>query len=261
MIVAEIGVNHNGDVNTALKLIDAADKAGATAVKTQLFDAERLEPPGPRRDMLKALELPRDDIARLKDHAEAAGMAFFATPFDEDALAFLVGLGVPWIKTGSADLTNTALLEAIPAGYPAILSSGMATMDDIAAALDIVPHAFVLQCTSAYPARVEDANLRAMCAIRERFGVPVGLSDHSTSEIVPAAAVAMGARVIEKHFTLDRNMDGPDHAASMEPSGFARMVANVCEVTAALGTGIKEPAAAEARVMAVREERRQWRER
>lgn len=256
MVVAECGVNHNGDPVLAQTMIAAAKKAGADAVKFQMFDPEKLEPPGPRRNMLRPLVLEPSDFQMLKACADSYDLEFIVTPFDVDSLDFIVRLGVRYIKIGSADLRNGDLLEAAAASrVPTIISTGMATNGEIdkAQGMFFVRPA-LLHCTSAYPTPVEDVNLRAMDRLRF-FAEDIGLSDHTLSLVIPAAAVAMGASVIEKHLTLDSRMEGPDHRASLEPRDFAEMVANIRQIEMALGDGVKRPMPSEAKVMKVRDER------
>ncbi|MGI9504529.1 MAG: N-acetylneuraminate synthase family protein [Geminicoccaceae bacterium] len=264
MIIAECGVNHNGDPVLAQTMIEAAKRAGADAVKFQMFDPEKLEPPGPRRDMLRPLVLEPSDFQMLKACSDSHGLEFIVTPFDVESLDFVVRLGVNYIKIGSADLRNLELLDAAR-GRRVILSTGMATSDDLGRALDTLVGwestargPILLHCTSSYPAPSDEVNLRAMLALQP-LGDGVGLSDHTLSTVIPAAAVAMGASVIEKHMTLDRRMSGPDHRASLEPRDFSEMVANIREVEAALGDGVKRPMPSEAEVMKVRDEREKWR--
>lgn len=255
MVIAEAGVNHNGDVRLAHRLVDAAKSAGADAVKFQMFDPERLDPPGERREMLKGLVLRPSDFSALKAHAESAEIEFICTPFDVDSLRFLVELGVNYIKIGSADAKNRPLIkEAMSTEKRVIISTGMCEEDDLAMFFFINPYA-VLHCTSAYPTPVDEVNLRAMSLPMLRYG----LSDHTRSLVIPAAAVAMGASIIEKHLTLDCRMEGPDHRASLEPRDFSEMVANIREVETALGDGIKRPMPSEAAVMKVRDEREAFR--
>jgi N-acetylneuraminate synthase/N,N'-diacetyllegionaminate synthase len=271
LVIAEGGVNHNGSVELALRLVDAAADAGADAVKFQTFSADALaSPEAPQAiyqaqraaaasqvEMLRRLELPGDAWAALRDRAGERGMIFLSTPFDLASVGLLAGLEVPAFKVGSGDLTNLVLLRAVAAhGRPLLLSTGMATMDEVAAAVaDLRAHGdpplVLLQCTSAYPADAEEANLAAMATLREAFGVPVGYSDHTMGINVAIAAAALGAAVIEKHLTLDRSMSGPDHAASLEPDAFAEMVRGVREAAAALGDGIKAPRPGEADAAAV----------
>ena len=258
LIIAEAGINHNGDLATAYKLIEAAKAAGADVVKFQTYDAEKLDPPGPRRDMLQRFEISRGTTAGLKIHADALGIEFLSTPFDVDSLKFLVNLGVKRIKIASGHLDNWPLLRAAGAtGLPVLLSSGMATWGQVAAASRemALEKLTVMHCVSTYPCRVEDANLMALRSV----SYDVGYSDHTTSLILPAAAVAMGATVIEKHLTLDSRMEGPDHSASLEPNYFRIMVENIREVEKALGSGMKQPQACEAEAMKIADERRRWR--
>jgi N,N'-diacetyllegionaminate synthase len=262
MVVAEAGVNHNGSVDLAHKLVEAAEACGADAVKFQVFDAETLEPNGPRREMLKGLQFSRDVFKGLKAHCDKLGIEFMATPFDPDSAAFLVMLGVKHIKIGSADIRNDPLLLAVR-GRRVILSTGMATLDEIERAALMVAtertgRPILLHCTSAYPVPVKDVNLRAMLTLRS-YGSEVGLSDHTLSLIIPAAAVAMGATVIEKHLTLDNRADGPDHRASLEPWEFTDMVCHIREIELALGDGRKRVMPSEATVVQVRDEREAYR--
>lgn len=262
-VIAEIGVNHDGDRNTACELIRRAADAGADAVKFQHFDAERLDPPGPRRDMLKGLQLPIKAWPYLKRYAEDFDVEFMATPFDLDALKLLVDLGVKRIKIGSADLGNEPLLKAAAdTGLPVILSTGMASLNDIWNALG-QGHGLIgwqggltlLHCTSAYPAPPHSVNLEAMQTMRINFRVPIGYSDHTQGIHIALAAVALGAEVIEKHLTLDTHLPGPDHKASIAPFEFREMVKGIREIELAIGDGVKAPQFAEEAIMAVRDER------
>ncbi len=265
-IIAEAGVNHNGDMDLALRLVDAAAEAGADAVKFQTFHADELvsrtarkaryqientADDGSQFEMLKALELADEDYARLRDHAERRGIDFLSTPFSERAADLLERIGVSAYKVSSGDLTHLPLLRHIARkGRPIILSSGMATLAEIEEALGAI-HAegnraiSVLHCVSNYPAAPADCNLAAMETIARAFAVPVGWSDHTEGEAISLAAIARGARIIEKHITLDRALPGPDHRASMEPAEFARFVASIRAVESAIGTGIKAPTPAE----------------
>lgn len=267
-IIAEAGVNHNGDEARALEMVRVAARAGADAVKFQTFSADALAAvsapraayqdrnlgeAGTQLDMLRALELSRDAHHRVQDACAEAGIDFLSTPFDLASLAFLVDdLNVTRLKVGSGDLTNTPLVRAVAqTGLPAILSTGMATLEDIAEALAQFTDrsgVTLLQCTSDYPAPPEAINLRAMQTLKDRFGLPVGFSDHSIGGHLAVAAVAMGATVIEKHFTLDRTLPGPDHAASLEPDELAAMIRHIRDTQAALGTGEKTPTPAEREV-------------
>ncbi|KKN23430.1 hypothetical protein LCGC14_0905120 [marine sediment metagenome] len=275
MVIAEAGVNHNGDAGVAFRLTEAAVRAGADAVKFQTYDAEKLEPPGERREMMQSLQLSRKAHRIIKKDADLLGIEFISTPFDVDSLKFLVEeIGVKTLKIASGNLDNKALISAA-ADFECrvILSTGMATISEVRHALllrffqeesTLYSHSkgvCLLHCTSAYPTPLEDVNLKAMVAMGADLTKPVGLSDHTQSLVIPAAAVAMGAVVIEKHLTLDRNMDGPDHQASLEPDEFAEMVRNIREVEKALGDGVKVPRECEAATMKVIEERKAWRER
>jgi N,N'-diacetyllegionaminate synthase len=267
-VIAEAGVNHNGDLQLALRVCDAAREAGADAVKFQTFRAADLVVPGaPTAEyqqrqtgaqdqyaMLQALELSEDQHRAIQAHCHAIGIEFFSTPFSIPALRMLVMLGVRRIKLSSGELTHRALVEAAAAtGLPLLLSTGMATMEEIREALGWVRSArggslhevTVFHCTSAYPAPDSDLNLRAIPTMARDLGVPVGYSDHSDGVEAALAAVALGARVIEKHMTLDRTLPGPDHAASLEPADFARMVTGIRRVEVMGGDNIKAPTAAE----------------
>ncbi len=265
-VTAEAGVNHNGDLDMALRLVDVAAETGADAVKFQTFYADELVSRTARKaryqientaddnsqfEMLKALELADEDYAALREHAERQGIDFLSTPFSERAADLLERIGVFAYKVSSGDLTHLPLLRHIARkGRPMILSSGMATLAEIEEALGAI-HAegnravSVLHCVSNYPAAPADCNLAAMETIARAFAVPVGWSDHTEGEAISLAAIARGARIIEKHITLDRTLPGPDHLASMEPAGFARFVANIRAVESAIGNGVKAPTAAE----------------
>jgi N,N'-diacetyllegionaminate synthase len=260
-VIAEVGVNHCGELSKARELIVAAHKAGADAVKFQTFDAEMLEPPGPRRDMLKQLQLSVSDHYTLRDDAGSYGLEFISTPFDVDSLQFLVEqLGVGTLKISSGDIDNFELLDAAgETDCDVILSTGLSTLVTIRKALEYVPDATLLHCTSAYPAPIQDANLRAMDTMRREFGRKVGLSDHTPGYVAPIMAVAMGAEVIEKHITLSRSLPGPDHLASLEPHEFREMATAVRFAEEALGDGVKTPRASEAEVMKIVAARRAFR--
>lgn len=295
-IIAEAGVNHDGVVEDALKLVDVAAAAGADAVKFQTFTPEGLLTPralkadyqaratgdGGQFDMLRRLALSHDDFRRIADHARSRGIAFMSTAFDLDSLAFLGGFDMPAVKIPSGDLTwGRMLLAAARTGLPLIVSTGMATLEAVEDALAVIAFGLtqdgdpesldaaravlaagagraamkdrvvLLHCTSQYPAPVHTANLRAMTTLCERFGVAVGYSDHTAGLAAPVAAVALGARVIEKHFTLDRARVGPDHAASLEPDELAAMVRMIREAEALPGAPEKAPAPEEADVARV----------
>lgn len=268
LVVAEAGVNHNGDPELALALVDAAAEVGADAVKFQTFRADALAlgsapqatyqreraKARSQREMLAALELPIPMLADLRRRADERGIIFLSTPFDSESLAALLALGVPAIKISSGDLTNLPLLRDVArADLPLILSTGMATEEEVGRVLSELPGAAVilLHCTSAYPAPPSDANLRAMITLRERFGVPVGYSDHTDGIEVALAATALGAVMIEKHLTLDRSLPGPDHAASLDPTMFRRMRDGIRDVFDSLGDGVKQPRPSEEGMRAV----------
>jgi N,N'-diacetyllegionaminate synthase len=261
-VIAEAGVNHNGDAAMARALIDAAADSGADAVKFQTFRtsaltsrtapkaAYQIEATGAgesQSEMLMRLELSTGTLRALQAHAAARGIVFFSTPFDEASADTLGALGVPMFKIPSGEITNLPLLRHVAAkGKPIILSTGMSTLDEVEQALaaigDVadVPVA-ILHCVSAYPAPVGEVNLRAMDALRDRFGRPVGLSDHTLGLEIALAAVARGAAIVEKHLTLDKNLPGPDHRASLEPAEMAALVRGIRNVEAALGDGVKRP--------------------
>ncbi len=279
-IIAEAGVNHNGDLDRALAMVDVARAAGADAIKFQSFTADKLASPsaekadyqkretgdGDQHAMLKALEMSDEMHRRLIARCEAVGIEFMSTPFDEDAADLLVDLGMGRIKVPSGEIVSHPFLRHLAAkDLPLILSSGMATLDEIVEALAVIAatrltcglaapmaeRVTVLHCTSNYPAEPEELNLRAMATIAEATGLPVGYSDHSLGIAVSPAAVAMGARVIEKHFTLDRSLPGPDHRASLEPAELEAMIGQIRTVERALGSPEKRPSESELKVRAV----------
>jgi N,N'-diacetyllegionaminate synthase len=269
-VIAEAGVNHNGDVALAAQLVDAAAAAGADCVKFQTFTPSRLVSSsadkaayqkettggGTQREMLEKLALPDDAWPRLLARAQEKGIAFMSTPFDEASADLLVKMGVPALKIGSGELTNHMLLDHVArARLPVLLSTGMASLDEVRAAVDVLrAHGTSLalfHCVSSYPASASDCNLRAMATMRTAFDVPVGFSDHTLGVDVALAAVAMGAELIEKHLTLDTTMAGPDHRASLAPGDFARLVRGIRDVESALGDGVKAPRPAEIDVRSV----------
>lgn len=270
IVIAEAGVNHNGDAVLAERLVDAAAAAGADFVKFQTFSADRLvtqaatkaeyqcETTGAAEsqyEMLRRLELGRDAHFGLADYSASKGIGFLSTAFDVESLDFLVSLGIPLIKVPSGEITNLPYLRRVANHRkPVILSTGMATMDEIGDALGVLEaggvnrsRITVLHCTTEYPAAMCDVNLRAMQTIRDILGVAVGYSDHTLGIEVPIAATAMGATVIEKHFTLDKSLPGPDHRASLEPQELAAMVAAIRNVESALGSSVKAPCLVEER--------------
>ena len=269
LIIAEAGVNHNGDLARARQLIDAAANAGADLVKFQTFSANRLvtrtatkaeyqtqttDKQESQHEMLRRLELSPDMHRELIAHCAARNIGFFSTAFDMESIDLLVSLGQDHFKIPSGEITNLPYLRQIGRlGKDVILSTGMATLGEIESAIDTLEQAgtprvriTVLHCTTEYPTPMAEVNLRAMQSIQHAFGVDVGYSDHTPGIEVSIAAVAMGASVIEKHFTMDCNLPGPDHKASLEPEGLMAMVAAIRNIEIALGDGIKRLTASEA---------------
>lgn len=258
-LIAEVGMNHNGDPALAEAMVRAAAEAGADAVKFQVFRAEsfvtsnavvygedRGGVPARQIDMLRPYELDRPALERLRDVAAECGVCFFATPLDEGSADLLAEIGAPLFKIASCDVTYIALLRRV-AGYgrPMILSTGMSTPEEVARAVDVIrqagdPPLALMQCTSAYPARVEDANLSVIPALEHQFGKPAGLSDHCRENHAALAAVALGAKLIEKHFTTDNALPGVDQKMSLNPEEFRSLVTAVRQVEAALGTPDKK---------------------
>lgn len=269
LIIAEAGVNHNGDIGLAKRLIAAAAAAGADLVKFQTFSAKNLvsssapkaeyqkkttEISETQLEMIQKLELSREDHAVLIQECSAHGIGFFSTAFDFQSFDLLMELGcLEQIKIPSGELTNLPLLRYMSRfGKPLLLSTGMANLGEIEAAIEAVEAAgtprhliTVLHCTTEYPTPMEDVNLRAMVAMKKAFGVSTGYSDHTAGIEIPLAAVALGATVIEKHFTLDRNLPGPDHKASLEPHELKAMVEGIRNIERALGDGVKRPSVSE----------------
>ncbi len=270
-VIAEIGVNHNGDVDLAHRMVDAAKSAGADAVKFQTFRTNDLIRRGTKKaayqaaktgagsqdDMLRKLELPLSAFAELKAHCDEVGIDFISTAFDSQSLHDVVSLGPVCLKWPSGELNNFSLLrQAAQCELPVLLSTGMGTVLEITAAHDLLKRGgcdqiVVLQCVSNYPARIEDQNLRSIPAMSSLFECPAGFSDHTEGPYAALAARALGMAVLEKHFTLDQNMDGPDHMASMEPDAFAQMVRVLRQVEIGLGDGKKQPLASEENVREV----------
>lgn len=270
LIIAEAGVNHNGDLELAKQLIDAAAEAGADIVKFQTFNANRqvtrtaqkagyqiqtTDSTETQHEMLRRLELTVDMHRELISHCAKRNIGFFSTGFDIESVNLLVSLGQDHFKIPSGEITNLPYLRHIgQLGKKIILSTGMATLGEIEAAIDILEQAgtpraniTVLHCTTEYPTPMNEVNLRAMQSIHAAFSVAVGYSDHTPGIAVAIAAVAMGASVIEKHFTLDRNLPGPDHKASLEPNELKSMVAAIRDIEVALGDGIKRLTPSEVR--------------
>lgn len=285
-VIAEAGVNHNGDLELARRLVDAAAEAGADAVKFQTFDAKKLatraapkasyqqrttDAAESQLEMLRKLELPHQWHWELRERARSRGIEFLSTAFDAGSLTFLEELDMPFYKVPSGELTNGPLLwQFARQGRPLVVSTGMATMSEVEQALAVIAHAFnaeaepgdiadiwrgwsdpawraslqcritLLHCTSQYPTPMQECNLRAMDTLRA-FGLPVGYSDHTQGILISVAAVARGATFIEKHFTLDRAMAGPDHKASLEPAELTQMIRQIRDLELALGDGAKCP--------------------
>ena len=270
LVIAEAGVNHNGDIDLAKRLVDVAAEAGADFVKFQTFGAEQLVTKTARRAdyqilttgraepqylMLKQLELSANMHEILMEHCLARDIGFLSSGFDIKSLDYLNSLGIQKFKVPSGEITNLPYLRHIGGyGKPVILSTGMATLGEIEAALNVIEEAgtpramiTVLHCNTEYPTPMHHVNLLAMCTVREAFGVAVGYSDHTQGIEVPIAAVALGAHVIEKHITLDQNLPGPDHKASAEPDEFALMINAIRNIEHAMGDGIKRPSPSEAK--------------
>lgn len=279
-VIAEAGVNHDGSVAVAHRLVDAAADAGADAVKFQTFDPESLASAGAplaeyqqvgdraatdQREMLARLALPADSWEGLQAHARDRGILFLSSPFDDASAGLLDRLDVQAIKVPSGELTNLPFLARLARyGRPLLVSTGMADIREVADAVDAIraagdPGLALMHCVSTYPAESGDANLRAIQTLRAAFSVPSGWSDHTLGVAVPVAAAALGASIIEKHLTLDRTRAGPDHQASLEPSSFAEMVRHLRVAVAALGSGRKEPVAAERGIAAVARKSIHWR--
>jgi N-acetylneuraminate synthase/N,N'-diacetyllegionaminate synthase len=248
-IIAEAGSNHNCSLDHAKAMIDAAAEAGCDSVKFQIFEADKLVPLGSHvHSVLQPLEFPRQWLAELISHCDGAGVVFSASPFDNEAVDLLVEHGgTSFFKIASPEIHDIPLIRYIArVGCPIVISTGMATLDDIRNALDTVRAesdclVAVLHCISLYPAPTEHLNLRMMESIARTLDVTVGLSDHSESTQIPAIAVALGAKIIEKHFTLDHSLSGPDHGFALEPEQLKEMVVNVRETESALGKADKEP--------------------
>lgn len=268
LIIAEAGVNHNGSLEIAKKLICEAKLAGADIIKFQSFKADRLVTQYADKadyqkkvtgsiesqyEMLRKLELSMDDHKLLINECLQQDIEFHSTAFDIESFNMLIELGIKKVKIPSGELTNLPLIRYMARlGMPVLLSTGMANLGEVEAALEVIESAgtprnlvTILHCTTEYPALMIDVNLRAMLSMRDALGVQVGYSDHTAGIEVPIAAVALGATVIEKHFTLDRNLPGPDHKASLEPDELKAMVNSIRNIEAALGDGIKRPRGSE----------------
>ena len=271
-VIAEAGVNHNGDIELAKKLIDVAKEVGADAVKFQTFKAEDVVTRGAEKaeyqkettgekesqfEMIKKLELSERDLGALLFYAKEKDIIFLSSPFDKRSVDLLDELGVPAFKVGSGEITNLPLLRHIARKKkPILLSTGMSTLGEIAEALEVMlqegaGEILLLHCVSCYPAKVEEMNLRAMETLRQAFKLPVGLSDHTLGISIPVAVVALGVCVIEKHFTLDKNLHGPDHRASLEPEELKQMVKAIRDIERAMGDVIKRPTKGEEEIKKV----------
>ena len=270
-IIAEAGVNHNGKLSLAKKLIDIAKEAGVDAIKFQTFKTEgvmienvpmaeyqkkNIGKKETQFQMIKKLELSYDDFISLKKYCDKKRIIFLSTPHSEDAINFLEKLVLAY-KIGSGDLTNLPFLEKIAGKKkPIILSTGMATLSEVKEAVGTIKKAgnnkiILLHCTTNYPCPLEEVNLKAMLTLKKEFNLPVGYSDHTLGVMVPIMAVALGAKVLEKHFTLDKNLPGPDHKASLEPGELKEMVKVIRDTERALGSGIKKPTKSEEKIKKV----------
>jgi N,N'-diacetyllegionaminate synthase len=267
LVIAEVGVNHNGSLEIAMSLVDAAKKAGAQIVKFQTFLVDDLvsrnAPLAPYQivggkhesqwDLLAQLSLERSDLVTIKRHCEKVGIEFLSTAFDVTSLELLIDLGIHRIKIPSGEITNYPLLrKAAESGLPVLLSTGMSTYGEIEGALDVLDpnkrrqsDLIILHCTTAYPTPASEVNMSALVEIRRRFGYAVGYSDHTLGSMASIMAVASGALVIEKHLTLDNDLDGPDHKASLDPSSFKKFVDDVELARSMLGEGNKTVTATE----------------
>lgn len=267
IVIAEAGVNHNGSLDTALRLADKAREAGADFVKFQTFHAERLvtatSAPADyqkrncqatsQMEMLRRLQLSEKEFEIIAAHCTSIGIRFLSTPFDMESIEFLTGIGVDVMKIPSGEITNLPYLRAVGAtNLPVILSTGMATLSEVDSAVRILREAgtpqesiTLLHCNTEYPTPFTDVNLNVMTALRNAFSLPVGYSDHTIGIEVPIAAAALGAVVIEKHFTLDKEAAGPDHAASLSPKELAEMTHALRNVETALGKSFKTPTRSE----------------
>lgn len=272
LVIAEAGVNHNGSLELAKKLAFAAKECGADIVKFQTarlsslvskkaemaaYQKTNVGQEMSQKEMLKGLLLSFDEFVELAKYCRDIGITFLSTPFDIESVDFLDALGCDMWKVPSGEITNLPYLEHIAKTHKKIiLSTGMATMEEIKNALSVfekegIKDITILHCTTQYPTPFDEVNLNAMLTIRREFGYPIGYSDHTQGSCVPVAAVAMGATVIEKHFTLDKKMKGPDHKASLEPKELAEMIASIRNIEKALGSGLKEPAPSEISNMSV----------
>jgi N,N'-diacetyllegionaminate synthase len=271
-IIAEAGVNHNGSIELAKRMIDIAVSFKADAIKFQTFRSEYViskyaqkaeyqkettDTKESQLEMVKKLELTYNDFCNLKEYCNKKDILFLSTPFDLASVDFLQSIDISMWKIPSGEITNLPyLIKIAQAGKPVILSTGMSTLEEVRTAIEILKQngsgeITVLHCNTEYPTPYEDVNLKAMLTIQNELGVKIGYSDHTPGIEVPVAAVAMGASVIEKHFTLDKNMEGPDHKASLEPDEFAAMIRAIRNIEKALGTGEKKPSPSEIKNMSI----------
>jgi len=272
-IIAEAGVNHNGDINLAYRLCDEAKKAGVDAVKFQTWKTENIvtksaplatyqennisSKSDSQFEMLKKLELSYSEFIDIQKYCEKIGIRFLSTPDDDESLEFLSTLNLDFIKVGSGEVNNIPYLRKIGAKrQPVVLSTGMSTLGDVERAYNLLLQSgaakvALLHCTSNYPCPMDEVNLKAMQTMQNAFKCEIGYSDHTVGIEVPVAAVAMGATIIEKHFTLDKNMEGPDHKASLDPTELRDMVTAIRNIEMALGNGIKQPNKSEAEIQKV----------
>lgn len=262
LIIAEAGVNHNGNLDLAFKLCDAAKESGADVVKFQTWKTERIITHNVAQadyqtqntgivesqfEMLKKLELSYNDFVKIKEYCDKIGIVFASTADEEESLDFLIDLGIPFVKIGSGDIGNISFLRYIGGkGLPIILSTGMSSLADVDISINALREGgaediSILHCTTNYPCPYKDVNLKSMITLKHAFHLPVGYSDHTMGREVSIAAVALGATIVEKHFTIDSHMEGPDHAASIEPKEFAELVNAIRIVESSLGDGIKRP--------------------
>lgn len=271
-IIAEAGVNHNGSFELAKQLVDKAVWAGADCIKFQTFNSKNLVSKNAQKaeyqkkttdssesqlEMLKKLELSKEEFIELRDYCNQKGIMFLSTPFDLESIDFLASIGVKTWKIPSGEITNYPFLRAIGKRKESvIMSTGMCTLDEVRDAIKVLKDfgttdITLLHCTTEYPAPYDSVNLNAMLTLQNEFAFKVGYSDHTNGIEIPVAAVAMGATVIEKHFTLDKNMEGPDHKASLEPDELKQMVQSIKNVDAALGDGAKQPSDVEKKNIAI----------
>ena len=271
-IIAEAGVNHNGSFELAKQLVDKAVWAGADCIKFQTFNSKNLVSKNAQKaeyqkkttdssenqlDMLKKLELSKEQFTELRNYCNQKGIMFLSTPFDLESIDFLASIGVKTWKIPSGEITNYPFLRAIGQRKESvIMSSGMCTLEEVRDAVNVLKEfgttdITLLHCTTEYPAPYDSVNLKAMLTLQKEFGYKVGYSDHTNGIEIPVAAVALGATVIEKHFTLDKNMEGPDHKASLEPEELRQMILSIRNVEAAIGDGVKQPSQAEKKNIAI----------